>query len=44
MLESLAKFSNILHKTCTILEIDLVSFKAIVGKKSSAMNGITMFM
>ena len=33
MLESLAKFSNILDKTCGILEVDLVSLKAIGGKK-----------
>ena len=50
MLESLAKLSNILDKTCAILEIDLVSFKAIGGKKkkkkkkNSAMNGIIMFL
>ena len=46
MLESLAKLSNILDKTCAILEIDLFFFKAIGGKKkkNSAMNGIIMFM
>ena len=33
MLESLAKLSNILDKTCGILEVDLVSLKAIDGKK-----------
>ena len=36
MLESLAKVSNILHKSCATLEIDLVSLKATGGKKSSA--------
>ena len=33
MLESLAKLSNILDKLCAISEIDLVSLKAIGGKK-----------
>ena len=44
MLESLAKLSNILDKICAVLEIGLVSLKAIGGKKSSAMNGVIMFI
>ena len=33
MLENLAKLTNILDKTCAMLEIDLVSLKTIGGKK-----------
>ena len=44
MLESLAKLSNILDKICAVLEIGLVSLKAIGGKKSSAMNGVIMLI
>ena len=33
MLENLAKLTNVLDKTCAMLEIDLVSLKTIGGKK-----------